>query len=97
MGTMKDTTTAIDAFCNARGWNDYHTPRSLSLAIASEVGELCHLYRWADLDGEPLKCVAEDEIADVLIFTLRMCSVLGIDPAAAINRKLVKNGEKYPI
>ncbi len=86
----------IDEFCDARDWSQYHTPQALALAIASEVGELCHLYRWSAIDGEPDRKKVLDELGDVLIFSVRMCSVLGMDATEIINRKLTLNDEKYP-
>src|SRR5262249_30687107 len=50
---MSDATTAVAAlkagirrFAAVRGWDPYHTPKNLAMALASEVGELCEVFRW---------------------------------------------------
>ena len=93
---MNDVTKQIDEFCRRRGWDHYHDPASLAMAIASEAGELCHLYRWSRIDGPPDAAAVEDEVADVLIFALRLCSVLNVDPTEIVKRKVKKNAAKYP-
>ena len=91
----------IRAFVEARDWTRHHTPKNLILALVGEVGELAEVFQWltdaeaADLNDRR-RSAAEDEVADVLIYLLQLCTVLGIDPAAAIEAKMVKNGEKYP-
>ena len=91
----------IRAFVAARDWERFHTPKSLLLALVGEVGELAEVFQWLTeaeagaLDGE-LRTAAEDEIADVFIYLLQLCTVLGVDPAAAIESKMAKNALKYP-
>ena len=47
--------------------------------------------------SKPGHAVLSDEVADVLIFALLFCQAAGIDPARAIQIKLEKNAEKYPV
>jgi len=92
---MKELQRLIDEFAEARDWGPEHTPKQLALAIASEVGELCHLLRWS-WDDPPADIVGE-ELADVMIFSLRFCSVLGLDAETIIRGKAEKNERKYPV
>lgn len=75
-----------------RNWTDWHTPPRLALALASEVGELCHLYRFNDT---PDPDDVASEVADVFIFLLRFATVTGIDLTEEVNRKMGRNFARF--
>jgi NTP pyrophosphatase (non-canonical NTP hydrolase) len=95
---------AICHFAEVRGWEPFHTPKNLALALASEVGELCALFRWltpeqslsATNDPQQREAIA-DELADVTNILLLLSAHTGIDLSAAVQAKLEKNARKYPI
>ncbi len=107
---MPDATTpveslkdAIRAFAAARGWEPYHTPKNLTMALASEVGELCDIFRW--LTAEESVAVAADpvareavadELADVANIVFLLSVHTGIDLSEAVAAKMTKNAIKYP-
>ena len=104
MNTITDLTTlrdALRAFCAARDWHRYHTPKNLVMALSVEAAELVEHFQWATPE-ESLALVPQkraevaDEIADVLIYLTELADVLGIDPIAAARDKIVKNAVKYP-
>jgi dCTP diphosphatase len=99
--------TALEAvlqkFADERDWNQYHSPKNLAMALTGEVGELVEIFQW--LTEEQSKKVAHDtstaravrdEIADVLLFLVRLSSVLGVDLNEAVVTKLASNAAKYP-
>ncbi len=92
----------LQAFNAERDWSQYHSPRNLAMAVSAEAGELLALYLWS-ADGGPQPPVAtrttkvEEEAADVLISLLNLCNAAGIDLAAAVERKLLANAERYPV
>lgn len=96
-------TAAIRAFAAARGWEPYHTPKNLVMALASEVGELCEVFRWltpeeslrASADPKVREAIA-DELADVANIVFLLSAHTGIDLSEAIRSKMVKNAVKYP-
>jgi dCTP diphosphatase len=104
MTPITDLTTlrdALRAFCAARDWHRYHTPKNLVMALSVEAAELVEHFQWATPEeslGLPPEKRAEvaDEIADVLIYLTELADVLGIDPIAAAREKIVKNAAKYP-
>lgn len=104
MNPITDLTTlrdALRAFCEARDWHRYHTPKNLVMALSVEAAELVEHFQWAtpeeSLDLAPEKrAEVADEIADVLIYLTELADVLGIDPIAAAREKIVKNAVKYP-
>ncbi len=93
----------IRRFAEVRGWEPYHSPKNLVMALASEVGELCDLFRWLtpeesrEIVHDPArrKAVA-DEIADVANIVLLLSMHAGIDMTTAIREKMVDNAKKYP-
>lgn len=107
---MADQTTpvaalkeAIHAFAQARQWEPYHSPKNLAMALASEVGELCEVFRWLT-DGESraaasdtaLRTAIADELADVANIVMLLSVHTGIDLSDAVMAKLAKNAIKYP-
>jgi NTP pyrophosphatase (non-canonical NTP hydrolase) len=96
--------TALQQFADERDWQKYHSPKNLAMALTGEVGELAEIFQW--LTEEQSKSVARDsktaqavrdELADVMLYLVRLSSVLGVDLNEAVTQKLAKNGKKYPI
>jgi NTP pyrophosphatase (non-canonical NTP hydrolase) len=107
---MADATTPVDAlkdgirrFAAVRGWEPYHTPKNLAMALASEVGELCDILRWLTPDesvaasADPvLRQALADELADIANIVFLLSVHTGIDLADAVATKMAKNAIKYP-
>ena len=92
---------AVRKFAAERDWDQFHSPKNLVMALSVESAELLEIFQWLteeeSRDLPPLtKAAAADEIADVLIYLLRVADKLGIDPIAAAQRKMIANAEKYP-
>lgn len=101
---IEDIQTKLAKFAEERDWDQFHSPKNLSMALAGEVGELLEIFQWltekessADtLSSESLSAVA-DELADIQIYTLRLADKLNIDLAEAIDAKMKKNALRYSI
>lgn len=91
---MKKLINDIIKFRDERGWRHHDTPSALAKSIIIEAAELLENYQWEDIlpDTENVK----EELADVLIYSIAMCSDLGLDPEEIIREKLEKNAIKYP-
>jgi dCTP diphosphatase len=105
MGTnMTDLETLRDQlreFAAARDWDQFHSPKNLAMALSAEAGELLEIFQWlTEAQSRSLApeahAAASEEIADVLLYLIRLGDQLGIDPVAAAQRKLVANAKKYP-
>lgn len=108
---MEDASTNIQelkdrilAFAKERDWEQFHSPKNLSMAISAEAAELMEHFLWQsavssreDVHTEELREKILEEIADILIFTIEFANVSGIDIASAITSKMEKNALKYPI
>ncbi|WP_066638553.1 nucleotide pyrophosphohydrolase [Desulfolucanica intricata] len=89
----------VEDFVKERHWNQFHSPKNISMSIAIEAAELMELFQWSgeeDLDGIQANRVRE-ELADVVIYCLSMANATGIDLAAAVREKVKANAEKYPV
>ncbi len=91
-------------FAREREWEQFHSPKNLSMALAAEAGELMEHFLWTESAAsqavvrEPAKREEiADEIADVVIYALEFANISGLDLAAAIEAKLAKNAAKYPV
>ena len=103
VATVADLKAGIRAFAAARGWEPFHSPKNLAMALASEAGELCGELRWLTADEswqvgtDPVRRQAvADELADVANIVLLLSHHTGIDLSEAVAAKLVKNAVKYP-
>ncbi len=91
----------VREFAAERDWEQFHSPKNLSMAMIVEAGELVEHFQWLTeqdserLDADKLKDV-EEELADVFIYLIRLCQRLEIDLITAGNKKVSKNIEKYP-
>jgi dCTP diphosphatase len=90
-------------FSEERDWTRFHDPKSLALALVGEVGELAELLQWLPADeidvlvGEPrLHDRLGEELADVLLYLLRLSDVLDLDLAAEAAKKLTSNESRFP-
>jgi len=88
-------------FAEIRDWNQFHSPKNLSMALTVEAGELLELFQWVSeqdsLDPKklPIERVGE-ELADILVYLIRISDKLEVNLVDAVERKLKINAEKYP-
>lgn len=92
---------AMRQFAEEREWDQFHSPKNLSMALAGETAELLDCFRWLtedasyQLDDEQMLAVKE-EMADVLLFTIRLADKLNVDLFTAAKDKIAKNEQRYP-
>lgn len=91
-------------FAAVRGWEPYHTPKNLAVALSVEAAELVEIFQW--LTPEQSAKVMEkpetahrvaDEVADVLAYLLQFCEVLGVDVLDALAAKIERNELRFPV
>ena len=93
----------LKEFASERDWDQYHSPKNLSMALSVEASELMEIFQWIGAE-ESRKVVdhpdklgeVEAEIADICIYAIRLAGVIGIDLETAIDQKIDQNIEKYP-
>lgn len=99
---LRDLRDALRAFAAERDWDQFHSPRNLAAALAVEAAELLEPFQWlTDEQSRSLppetRAAVEEELADVLLYLVRLADKLDVDLAAAGRAKIVRNGEKYPV
>lgn len=92
----------LKKFSEERAWEQFHSPKNLSMALSVEASELVEIFQWLteeqsyNLNNE-MKQHAKEEVADIAIYLLRVCMKLDIDLEEAILEKMEKNEVKYPV
>ena len=102
MSEINDLKSEIRAFADARDWEQFHTPKNLSMAVAGEAGELVAEFQWltadqsmrSNMSDEKLRDI-ELEIADVAIYLIRLADVLGVDVSEVVRKKLAINESRF--
>ncbi len=91
----------LEAFASERDWEQFHSPKNLSMALIAEAAELVEHFQWLSeeqsyaLSAEKLEAVRM-ELADILIFLIRIADRLGVDPVQAAWNKIEINEKRYP-
>lgn len=102
MNDLDEIKEKLRQFALARDWDQFHSPKNLSMALAGEVGELLELLQWLteeqskNLTREQRKAV-EEEVADIFLYLLRLADRLGVDLLEAAKSKIIINEQKYPV
>lgn len=94
----------LEKFATDRKWSQFHSPKNLVMALTGEVGELSEIFQWmseADsINAGQNPATAQDvkdELADVLLYLVRLASVLRVDLNEAVTNKIKANELKYPV
>ena len=92
----------VGEFRDARDWSKFHNSKDMAIAISLEASELLEIFLWQStekLEGRVIekRDQIEDEIADIAIYLTELADNLGIDLIEAMEKKLAKNAEKYPV
>ncbi len=94
----------VSNFRDERDWLKDNTPKNLAISISVEAAELLEHFQWKTdeqireaVKDRTKKNKISDELADVLILCLGFSDVMRIDISEAIDTKLRKAAEKYPV
>ena len=102
MTDLEGLRTRLADFAAARDWDQFHSPKNLAMALSAEAGELLEVFQWLTDEqsrriDDKARAAAADEIADVLLYLVRLADKLGLDPVAEAQRKLADNERRYPV
>lgn len=89
-------------FAAERNWQQFHSPKNLSMALSVEAAELLELFQWKSEDdtralSEADRARAREELADVFLYLISLADCLSVDLGSAAHEKLRVNAEKYPV
>jgi dCTP diphosphatase len=99
--TIEQLQQCIRDFAEARDWDQFHSPKNLSMALIAEAAELVEHFQWlTQAQSKALPKNKHDEVslelADIFIYLLRLADKLDIDLIDVATRKIELNAEKYP-
>jgi dCTP diphosphatase len=100
--TVAELRELVQQFVEARDWRQFHAPKNLSMSLAIEAAELMEHFQWLSEDAsrrlpEADRARVREELADVLLYLVRLADELGVDLAAAARDKIEINARKYPV
>lgn len=100
--SLEELRGALRRFASDRDWDQFHSPKNLAIALSVEAAELLEHFQWTlDADSTSLApdrhAKVREEIADVLLYLVRLADKLNIDLLAAATEKLQINAAKYPV
>jgi NTP pyrophosphatase (non-canonical NTP hydrolase) len=101
---IEDIRKQLADFAKERDWDQFHSPKNLTMGLASETAELLEIFQWLTeeqskdiVKNEKEMALVREEIADVFIYLVRIADKLGIDIEKEVNKKMRVNEKKYPI
>jgi len=88
-------------FAAERDWDQFHSPKNLSMALIAEAAELVEHFQWLTEDQSqtltPDKLAeVELELADIQLYLIRLADKINVDLLAAVDKKIALNEQKYP-
>ncbi len=91
----------LRSFAEARDWMQFHTPKNVAMALVVEASELLEIFQWLTPQESELVMRergddVRDELADVLIYLVRIADILDVDLLAAALEKLERNEHRFP-
>lgn len=100
--SLAELRDALRRFAAERDWDQFHFPKNLAIALSVEAAELLEHFQWLpDVESAALptetRTKVREELADVLLYLIRLADKLDIDLAAAAFDKMAVNAKKYPV
>jgi len=91
-------------FVQARNWDQFHSPKNLTMALAAEAAELLEIFQWLTeeqskniTESEKNMALIKQELADVFIYLSRLADTMGVDIEREVLAKIELNEKKYPV
>lgn len=97
---LAELTQRLHAIRDHNDWRRFHSPKNLAMAASVEMAELVEIFQWLSeeqsrqLPAEQL-AHAGQEVADVVLYLLQLCSELGLDMNQAVLDKLADNERRF--
>ena len=101
---LEEIRRRLAEFARERNWDQFHTPKNLSMALSAEAAELLEIFQWLTdeqskqiVNDEKEMALVKQELADVFIYLTRLADKLDIDIEQAVLDKIEQNEKKYPV
>jgi dCTP diphosphatase len=94
----------LRTFAKERNWDQFHSPKNLTMALAGETGELLELFQWLKEEETQASRLSKsdlirvkEEMADIYIYLIRLADKLDVDLDKEADKKIKQNKKKYPV
>lgn len=99
--TLEGLNRRLLTFARERDWEQFHSPKNLAMALAGECGELLEHFQWLSEEQSASltpgkKQEVSQEMADILIYLIRLSERLDLDLVEAVEQKIAINERRYP-
>ena len=97
---IAELTRRLHAIRDHNDWRRFHSPKNLAMAASVEMAELVEIFQWLSedesrrLSAEQLEHAGQ-EVGDIVLYLLLLCSELGIDPEQAVSAKLADSERRF--
>lgn len=97
---IAELTARMHAIRDHNDWRRYQSPKNLAMAASVEMAELVEIFQWLSeeqsrqLAPEQLEHAGQ-EVGDVVLYLLLMCSELGIDMEQVVRAKLADSERRF--
>ena len=81
-------------------WRRFHSPKNLAMAASVEMAELVEIFQWKTEDQSrqlPADELAHagQEVGDIVLYLLLLCSELGLDMDEVVRAKLADGERRF--
>lgn len=96
---LSELVESMKEFSRERDWEKFHDPKNLAISLTLEANEVLELFQWTqnnEIQPEKIDQLS-DELADVFYWVIMLSNHYDIDLIKALELKMKKNAEKYPV
>ncbi|WP_268798133.1 nucleotide pyrophosphohydrolase [Pseudomonas huanghezhanensis] len=97
---LDDLTQRLHRIRDNNDWRQFHSPKNLAMAASVEMAELVEIFQWKTEDQsrqlpDHELAHAGQEVGDIVLYLLLMCSELGLDMNEVVNAKLADSERRF--
>ncbi|WP_122868710.1 MazG-like family protein [Pseudomonas viridiflava] len=97
---LDELTQRLHRIRDQNDWKQFHSPKNLAMAASVEMSELVEIFQWLredqsrELPPEQL-AHAGQEVGDIVLYLLLLCSELGLDMDEVVRSKLADSERRF--
>ncbi len=97
---LDELTQRLHQIRDRNDWRQFHSPKNLAMAASVEMAELVEIFQWLSEDQsrqlppEQLEHAGQ-EVGDIVLYLLLMCSELGLDMQQVVRSKLADSERRF--
>lgn len=97
---LDELTRRLHRIRDTNDWRPFHSPKNLAMAASVEMAELVEIFQWKTADQSrqlPADELAHagQEVGDIVLYLLLMCSELGLDMNEVVRAKLADSERRF--